>query len=84
MSFECCPARSHPGDCSATSLCDNFDRIPVLPESMLSSFLDLRNPLHCVDSGLHEITVITNRDIPAFLEIDSRILGQVKSKCIGE
>jgi len=57
MSFEFFPAGSH----------------PVLPKRMLSSFLDFRNPLHRVDSGLHKFAVITNRDIPAFLKIDSRI-----------
>jgi hypothetical protein len=49
-------------------------QLPVLPERMFSSFLDFRNPLHCVESGLQKFTVIANWDIPALLEVNSRIL----------
>jgi len=57
MGFELLPARGH----------------PVLPEGILPSFLDFRNPFHGAEGGLHKVTVIADWDIPAFLEINSRI-----------
>ena len=60
-----------------------FVKIPVLPERMFSSFLDFRNSFHCMESGLHEIAVISNRDVPAFLEINSRILWLIMVNATG-
>ena len=82
MCFEFLPARSHPVHCSASLLRDSSKKIPVLPERMFSSFLDFRNPLHCMECGLHKIAVIANRNIPALLEINSRILRSIQVSSI--
>lgn len=49
-------------------------QIPVLPERVFSPFLNLRNSLHCMESGLRELAVIANGNISALLKIDCRIL----------
>jgi len=68
MGFEFLPASGH----------------PVLPERVFSSLLDFRNPLHCTESGLHQVTVIANWDVPAFLEINSRIDDHLLPRCLSE
>lgn len=57
MSFEFFPTRGH----------------PVLPECVLSPFFYLRDPFHGLESGPHEVAIVANRDVSAFLEIDCGI-----------
>lgn len=54
---------------------------PVLPECMLSPFFNFGDPLHSLQSRLHEITVVANRYISAFLEIDSGINNHLFPSC---
>lgn len=41
---------------------------------MLALSFDLRNPLHRLDSRLDKLAVVAYGNIPALLELDSRIL----------
>jgi hypothetical protein len=50
---------------------------PVLPESVLSPFLDLSYPFHRLESRLHKLAVVTNWDVSSFFELERRILGGV-------
>lgn len=56
---------------------------PVFPERMFSPLLDLSNPLHCLDRGLHELAVVSHRDISPFLEFDGGVLCRLVSIDIG-
>ena len=48
---------------------------PVFPERMLALLLDLRNPLHRLDRRLHQLAVVTYRDISALLEFNGGVLN---------
>jgi hypothetical protein len=48
----------------------------MLPESTFTLLFDLRYPLHSLDRGLDELSVIPNGDIASFLELDDLILGR--------
>jgi hypothetical protein len=53
---------------------------------MLAALLDLRNPLHRLDCGLHQLAIIANRDVSPLFEVDSRILtqSQIRSRWLRE
>lgn len=49
--------------------------LPVLPEHILPSLLDLRDTFHALDRGVDQVAVVAYRDISALLEIDGRVLS---------
>ena len=49
--------------------------VPVFPEYVFPPLLDFCDTLHSFDRSLHQVTVVSDRDVSALLEIDGRVLS---------
>lgn len=43
------------------------------PKCVFSALFDIFNAFHCLDCSLHKFSVVANRNVSAFLEIDGRV-----------
>ena len=48
--------------------------VPVLEESTFSPRSDFSHSLHCLDSGLDQLSVVSNGNVSTLFELDRRIL----------
>lgn len=52
--------------------------VPVFPEHMFPSLLDLPNTSHSLDSSLYEVPIVTYRYVSSLLKVNRRVLSKEK------